>query len=121
MRNATCVGTQTSKVPTRVTLLFIFYSVAKTCENILNSTCNKHVMMKDLVSAKFLHKLEQKHDDLHCNSNELPDYLFCSLCLHGTTMNNNLQCTQPESPQTCCTLWILPACYNFVMKLQQVG
>ena len=28
MRNATCVGTETSKVPTRVTLLFIFYSVA---------------------------------------------------------------------------------------------
>ena len=27
MRNATCVGTQTSKVPTRVTLLFNFYSV----------------------------------------------------------------------------------------------
>ena len=27
MRNATCVGTETSKVPTRVTLLFIFYSV----------------------------------------------------------------------------------------------
>ena len=30
MRNATCVGTETSKVPTRVTLLFIFYSVIKT-------------------------------------------------------------------------------------------
>ena len=28
MRNATCVGTQTSKVPTRVTLLFIPYTVA---------------------------------------------------------------------------------------------
>ena len=27
MRNATCVGTDTSKVPTRVTLLFISYSV----------------------------------------------------------------------------------------------
>ena len=27
MRNATCVGTQTSKVPTRMTLLSIFYSV----------------------------------------------------------------------------------------------
>ena len=27
MRNATCVGIQTSKVPTRVSLLFIFYSV----------------------------------------------------------------------------------------------
>ena len=27
MRNATCVGTQTSKVPTRVTLLFIPYTV----------------------------------------------------------------------------------------------
>ena len=27
MRNATCVGTQTSKAPTRVTLLLIFYSV----------------------------------------------------------------------------------------------
>ena len=27
MRNATCLGTQTSKVPTRVTRLFIFYSV----------------------------------------------------------------------------------------------
>ena len=27
MRNATCVGTKTSKIPTRVTLLFIFYSV----------------------------------------------------------------------------------------------
>ena len=27
MRNVTCVGTQTSKVPTRVTLLFINYSV----------------------------------------------------------------------------------------------
>ena len=27
MRNATCVGTETSKVPTRVALLFIFYSV----------------------------------------------------------------------------------------------
>ena len=27
MRNATCVGTQTSKVPTRVALLFINYSV----------------------------------------------------------------------------------------------
>ena len=29
MRNATCVRTQTSKVPTRVTLLFIFYSVTE--------------------------------------------------------------------------------------------
>ena len=29
MRNATCVGTETSKVPTRVTLLFIFYSVVQ--------------------------------------------------------------------------------------------
>ena len=29
MRNATCVGTETSKVPTRVTLLFIFYSVVR--------------------------------------------------------------------------------------------
>ena len=29
MRNATCVGTQTSKVPTRVTLLFINYSVVE--------------------------------------------------------------------------------------------
>ena len=29
MRNATCVGTQTSKVPTRVTLLFIPYTVAE--------------------------------------------------------------------------------------------
>ena len=28
MRNATCLGTQTSKVPTRVTLLFINYAVA---------------------------------------------------------------------------------------------
>ena len=27
MRNATCVGTKTSKIPTRVTLLLIFYSV----------------------------------------------------------------------------------------------
>ena len=27
MRNATCVGTKTSKVPTSVTFLFIFYSV----------------------------------------------------------------------------------------------
>ena len=27
MRNATCMGRQTSKVPTRVALLFIFYSV----------------------------------------------------------------------------------------------
>ena len=27
MRNATCAGTETSKVPTRVTLLFISYSV----------------------------------------------------------------------------------------------
>ena len=27
MHNVTCVGTETSKVPTRVTLLFIFYSV----------------------------------------------------------------------------------------------
>ena len=26
MRNATCVGTQTSKLPTRVTLLFIPYT-----------------------------------------------------------------------------------------------
>ena len=25
MRNATCVGTETSKVPTRVTFLFIFF------------------------------------------------------------------------------------------------
>ena len=29
MRNATCMGTETSKVPTRVTLLFIFYSVVR--------------------------------------------------------------------------------------------
>ena len=29
MRNATCVGTQTSKAPTRVTLLFILYSVSE--------------------------------------------------------------------------------------------
>ena len=29
MRNATCVGTQTSKVPTRVTLLFIPYTVIR--------------------------------------------------------------------------------------------
>ena len=29
MRNATCVGTETSKVSTRVTLLFIFYSVVE--------------------------------------------------------------------------------------------
>ena len=28
MRNATCVRAQTSKVPTRVTLLFILYTVA---------------------------------------------------------------------------------------------
>ena len=29
MRNATCVGTETSKVPTRVALLFIFYFVVR--------------------------------------------------------------------------------------------
>ena len=35
MRNATCMGTQTSKVPTRVTLLFIPYTVAwgKSCRS----------------------------------------------------------------------------------------
>ena len=31
MRNATCVRTQTSKVPTRVTLLFIPYTVTVVC------------------------------------------------------------------------------------------
>ena len=34
MRNATCVGTQTSKVPTRVTLLFIPYIVATATKRI---------------------------------------------------------------------------------------
>ena len=33
MRNATCVGTQTSKVPTRVALLFILYTVIGTNKN----------------------------------------------------------------------------------------
>ena len=33
MRNATCVGTETSKVRTRVTLLFIFYSVVTVFAN----------------------------------------------------------------------------------------
>ena len=29
MRDATCVGTHTSKVPTQVALLFVFYSVVR--------------------------------------------------------------------------------------------
>ena len=33
MRNVTCVGTQTSKVRTRVTLLFINYSVNRSIES----------------------------------------------------------------------------------------
>ena len=35
MRNATCVGTQTSKVPTRVTLLFIPYTVMVAIVNLI--------------------------------------------------------------------------------------
>ena len=43
MRNAACIGTQTLKVPTRVVLLFISYSVIKVSDIALLSRCNIEV------------------------------------------------------------------------------
>ena len=39
MRNATCTGTQTSKAPTRVAILFISYSVLISTERPVNIAC----------------------------------------------------------------------------------
>ena len=52
MRNATRVGTETSKVPTRVTLLFIFYSVVR--------GINKHFLFPIRFTNELITKLKQE-------------------------------------------------------------
>ena len=70
MRNATCVGTQTSKVPTRVTLLFIPYTVVW-------HKHNTHVMMKDHIIAQMLTNI----DEFYSYSNDFSNYRFFTVKL----------------------------------------
>ena len=58
MRNATCVTTQTSKVPTQVTLLFIFYSVTIILHRATSDTPDEDT------------ELECRNVDRECNSIE---------------------------------------------------
>ena len=53
VRNATCVGTQTSKVPTRVVLLFILYTVLRTMR--LFDENNKFFDHAKIESGNFIH------------------------------------------------------------------
>ena len=55
MRNATCVGTQTSNIPNRVTLLFIPYTVPMGCFKCKAKRCDccKNFLEEGSTSIKF--------------------------------------------------------------------
>ena len=86
MRNATCVGTQTSKIPTRVTLLLINYSVT--------------IPFLDVPLVALLeHKVHRKptHTDryLHSNSFHHPSIknsVCKTLINQGKTISTRLAC-----------------------------
>ena len=76
MRNATCVGTQTSKVPTRVTLLFIPYTVAGVM--VMRCVMRRAWTQKLLFCASTVYSL-------NCDQRFQQKRDFCfisSLCLH---------------------------------------
>ena len=48
-------------------------NISKTFQLIVGQEFNKHVTMKDLISANQNKNID---NDLHCNSNEFPNNLF---------------------------------------------
>ena len=109
MRNATCVGTQTLKVPTRVTLLFIPYTVA----GIMVMRC----VMRRAWTQKLLFCAPTVYS-LNCDQRFQQKRDFCfipSLCLHR--LMHYLCISQ-------CVLKIFSlnhTCINLVLKAQIVG
>ena len=68
MRNATCVGTQTSKVPTRVTLLFIPYTVCESPATTNISQENGHAIFMIILIIHY-HKMAEIIQTTICRPN----------------------------------------------------